>query len=323
MVEEVIGVVGAGLMGAEIALVYAVAGHRVLLHDVSADRLATARTRLADIAEKGRARGFIKPEQADGALDRLETTVDLARLGVCDAITEAVMARVRQFTSLAEAVQGADFVVEAATEKLQIKRNIFAELSKLAPQTTIIATNSSSIASRKLADVTEHPERLLNWHFTNHPWLRPYVETMTCGQTKSEYLDVAQRLGKSLGIASAMVHGELMGFIHNYVWRQIKKAAMTVVDEGHASVEDVDRAVMLGLRAPNGPFQMMDRAGLDVMLDIERMWYAESGEERDKPPKVLEDLVAAGHLGQKTGKGFYTYPNPVFERPGWLLGQDE
>ena len=171
--------------------------------------------------------------------------------------------------------------------------------------------------------MTEHPERLLNWHFTNHPWLRPYVETMTCGQTKPEYLDVAQRLGKSLGIASAMVHGELMGFIHNYVWRQIKKAAMTVVDEGHASVEDVDRAVMLGLRAPNGPFQMMDRAGLDVMLDIERMWYAESGEERDRPPKVLVDLVAAGDLGQKTGKGFYTYPNPVFERPGWLLGQDD
>ena len=120
-----------------------------------------------------------------------------------------------------------------------------------------------------------------------------------------------------------MVHGELMGFIHNYVWRQIKKAAMTVVDEGHASVEDVDRAVMLGLRAPNGPFQMMDRAGLDVMLDIERQWYAESGDRRDKPPRILEELVAQGHLGQKTGRGFYTYPNPSFERPGWVLGQDE
>jgi 3-hydroxybutyryl-CoA dehydrogenase len=146
---------------------------------------------------------------------------------------------------------------------------------------------------------------------------------MTCGQTDQRVLDVAQRLGKSLGIASAMVLGEQMGFIHNYVWRQIKKAAMTVVDQGHGSVEDVDRAVMLGMRCPNGPFQMMDRAGLDVMLDIERQWHAESGDERDRPPKILEDLVAAGHLGQKTGRGFYTYPDPAYERPGWLLGQDD
>jgi 3-hydroxybutyryl-CoA dehydrogenase len=298
-------VVGAGLMGWQIGLMCARAGYTVHQTDV-------------------------RPEALDQARERQRQTLDewnaAGKLGMLDASgesTETVMARVRPFRSLSEAVAGADFVVEAATERLEIKRQIFAEMSRLAPPTTVLATNSSSIQSRKLADVTEHPERLLNWHFTNHPWLRPYVETMTCGQTRPEMLDLAHRLGKSLGIASAMVHGELMGFIHNYVWRQIKKAAMTVVDRGHASVEDVDRAVMLGLRAPNGPFQMMDRAGLDVMLDIERQWYAESGDERDRPPKILEDLVAQGHLGQKTGRGFYTYPNPSFERPGWVLGQDE
>jgi 3-hydroxybutyryl-CoA dehydrogenase len=300
-----IGIVGAGLMGWQIGLMCARAGYAVHQTDVRQDALDQARERQRQTLDEW---------NAAGKLGLLEATGES---------TDAVMARFRQFTSLAEAVEGADFVVEAATERLETKRQIFAELSRLAPATTILATNSSSIQSRKLADVTEHPERLLNWHFTNHPWLRPYVETMTCGQTRPELLDVAQRLGKSLGIASAMVHGELMGFIHNYVWRQIKKAAMTVVDQGHASVEDVDRAVMLGLRAPNGPFQMMDRAGLDVMLDIERQWYAESGEERDRPPRILEELVAAGHLGQKTGRGFYTYPNPSFERPGWVLGQDQ
>jgi 3-hydroxybutyryl-CoA dehydrogenase len=302
---QTICVVGAGLMGWQIGLMCARAGYAVHQTDVRPEALEQARERQRKTLGEWSAAG---------------------KLGMLDASgesTETVMARFSQFTALPEAVAGADFVVEAATERLEIKRRIFAEVSKLAPPTTILATNSSSIQSRKLADVTEHPERLLNWHFTNHPWLRPYVETMTCGQTRPELLDLAQRLGKSLGIASAMVHGELMGFIHNYVWRQIKKAAMTVVDEGHASVEDVDRAVMLGLRAPNGPFQMMDRAGLDVMLDIERQWYRESGDPRDKPPRILEDLVAQGHLGQKTGRGFYTYPNPSFERPGWVLGQDE
>jgi 3-hydroxybutyryl-CoA dehydrogenase len=300
-----IAVIGAGLMGGQIGLMCARAGYTVHQTDVRPEALRHAAQKQRETLDEWNAKG---------------------KLGMLDASgesTEAIMARFKQFTNLAEAVEGVDFVVEAATEKLEVKRGIFAELSKLTPPTTILATNSSSMQSRKLADVTNHPERLMNWHFTNHPWLRPYVETMTCGQTRPVLLDVAQRLGKSLGIASAMVHGELMGFIHNYVWRHIKKAAMTVVDEGHASVEDVDRAVMLGLRAPNGPFQMMDRAGLDVMLDIERQWHAESGEERDRPPKVLEELVAAGHLGQKTGKGFYSYPNPVFERPGWLLGQDD
>jgi 3-hydroxybutyryl-CoA dehydrogenase len=300
-----IAVVGAGLMGWQIGLMCARAGYTVHQTDVRPEALEQAKAKQRETLDEWNAKG------------------QLGMLPATGESTDQIMARFKQFTSLAEAVQGAEFVVEAATEKIEIKRAIFADLGKLTPPTTILATNSSSMQSRKLADVTAHPERLMNWHFTNHPWLRPYVETMTCGQTKPELLDVAQRLGKSLGIASAMVHGELMGFIHNYVWRHIKKAAMTVVDEGHASVEDVDRAVMLGLRAPNGPFQMMDRAGLDVMLDIERQWYAESGEERDRPPKVLEQLVAAGHLGQKTGKGFYTYPNPVFERPGWLLGQDD
>jgi len=307
MIPEVktVCVVGAGLMGWQIGLMCARAGYMVHQTDVRPEALEQAARKQKETLEEWRAKG---------------------KLGLLEASpepVETIMARFRRFASLADAVNGADFVVEAATEKLEVKRAIFAELGKLAPPTTILATNSSSIMSRKLADVTAHPERLLNWHFTNHPWLRPYVETMTCGQTSERNLDIAQRLGKSLGIASAMVHGELMGFIHNYVWRHIKKAAMTVVDEGHASVEDVDRAVMIGLRCPNGPFQMMDRAGLDVMLDIERQWYAESGDPRDKPPKILEDLVAQGHLGQKTGKGFYTYPNPVFERPGWLLGQDD
>jgi 3-hydroxybutyryl-CoA dehydrogenase len=297
-------VVGAGLMGWQIALMCARAGYRVHQTDVRPEALVEA-------AERQRA-----------TLDEWNAAGSLGLLPATHESTGAILERIARLDSLADAVPDAQFTIEAATERIEVKRAIFAELDRLAPPGAIIATNSSSIQSRRLADVVARPERLCNFHFTNHPWLRPYVETMTCGKTSAPVLEIAYRLGKSLGIASARVIGESQGFIHNYVWRHVKKAAMTVVDRGHSSIEDVDRAVMIGMRCPLGPFQMMDRAGLDVMLDIERQWYAESGEERDRPPRILEELVGRGDLGVKTGRGFYSYPNPTFERPGWLLGQD-
>jgi len=291
-------------MGWQIGLMCARAGHAVRQTDVRPEALETARERQRATLEEWQARG------------------ELGRLKATGEAPEAVMARISYHTSLEEAVRDADIAIEAATEKIEVKRRIFAELSRVARPDAILATNSSSIISRHLADVVSDPGRLCNFHFCNHPWLRPYVETMSCGQTTDDVLETCQRLGHGLGIASAMVHGEVQGFIHNYVWRHVKKAAMTLVDQGHASVEDVDRAVMIGLRCPLGPFQMMDRAGLDVMLDIERQWHAESGDPRDAPPKVLEELVTRGDLGVKTGRGFYSYPDPAFERPGWLFGQD-
>jgi 3-hydroxybutyryl-CoA dehydrogenase len=291
-------VVGAGLMGWQIGLMCARAGYRVHQTDVSAEARAAAREKQRETIEEWQAKG------------------ELGRLKATDETADAILARISYDTAPAA---DADMYVEAATERLEVKRAIFAELSRVARRDAILATNSSSIQSRRLADVVTNPERLCNFHFTNHPWLRPYVETMTCGQTSDDVLETCYRVGRSLGIASARVHGEVQGFIHNYVWRHIKKAAMTLVDEGHASVEDVDRAVMIGLRCPLGPFQMMDRAGLDVMLHIEQQWHAESGEERDRPPRILAELVSQGHLGVKTGRGFYTYPNPVYEQPGWLF----
>jgi 3-hydroxybutyryl-CoA dehydrogenase len=291
-------------MGWQIGLMCARAGYAVHQNDVRPEALEQARERQRATLEEWHARG------------------ELGRLKATGEPPEAVLARITYHTSLDEAGREADFAIEAATEKLEVKRRIFADLSRVARPDTILATNSSSIMSRRLVDAVTDPGRLCNFHFCNHPWLRPYVETMSCGETRADVLETCQRFGRSLGIASAMVHGEVQGFIHNYVWRHVKKAAMTLVDEGHASVEDVDRAVMIGLRCPLGPFQMMDRAGLDVMLDIERQWHAESGDPRDAPPKVLEELVARGDLGVKTGRGFYSYPDPAFERPGWLFGQD-
>lgn len=302
---QTIAIIGAGLMGWQIGLLCARAGYTVRLMDRDPAALERARQRQQATLEQWAAQGR------------------LGRLGPLTEPPAVILRRLTYTTDLAQAVAGAQFVIEAVTEKLEVKRQVFAELDRLCPPTVVLATNSSSIRSALLAPVTRHPERVLNFHFLNHPWERPYVETMTCGQTRPEYLDLAQRLGRSLGIASVLVRGEVQGFIHNRIWRAIKKEAMYLVDQGHATVEDVDRAVMIGLGAPRGPFQMMDRAGLDVMLDIERQWYAETGDERDRPPRILEEKVARGELGLKTGRGFYPYPDPPFERPGWLLDQEE
>ena len=119
------------------------------------------------------------------------------------------------------------------------------------------------------------------------------------------------------------VRKEATGYVYNRLWRALKKEALYMAREGIAPIEDIDRAFMLGMGAPAGPFMLMDQVGLDVTLDIERQWYAESGDERDRPPAFLEEWVRAGRLGVKSGHGFYRYPDPPFERPGWLPGSAE
>jgi len=126
------------------------------------------------------------------------------------------------------------------------------------------------------------------------------------------------QLGQRLGLTPVTVNGEVTGYIFNRLWRAIKKASLYLVDKGYASFEDVDRAFMIGIPAPFGPFMGMDAVGLDVILAIEEQWYRESGDESDKPPKILVEKVKKGELGVKTGKGFYQYPNASFKRPGWL-----
>ncbi len=296
---DTIAVIGAGLMGWQIALMCAKAGYNIRSTDASVEVLRRSEQKQQEVLNEWAAAGQLNEP------------------------AEAVMSRISRHNSPAEAVAGVQFVIETVTENLKIKRQVLSELDRLCPPSVVLATNSSSIRSSRLADALKYPERLLNFHFLNHPWLRPYVETMTCGQTKQEYLELARRLGKSLGLASVIISGEVQGFIHNRLWRAAKKEAMYLADQGYASIEDIDRAFMIGLRAEKGVFQMMDRAGLDVQLAVEQQWYAESGDESDRPRKILLEKVERGDLGIKTGRGFYTYPNPSYEKPGWLLGSED
>jgi 3-hydroxybutyryl-CoA dehydrogenase len=171
----------------------------------------------------------------------------------------------------------------------------------------VLATNSSSFRSRLLADVTRYPERLLNTHFYGEPWRRSAVELMTCGATDPAVLEQVAEFMVACGMTPFVVQGESTGFIFNRIWRAIKRESMRVVDEGHATPEDVDRLWCLVMESAPGPFARMDKVGLDVVLDIERRYAAESGDQDDEPPALLVDLVERGMLGVKSGRGFYEY----------------
>jgi 3-hydroxybutyryl-CoA dehydrogenase len=263
----------------------------------------------------------VLPEAVDRALGRIDGDI-LAAIVAADMLpnpTSVMEARARLSTAdtLEAAVADADVVIEAIKEDLSVKLGMFEQLNQLAPN-AILSTNSSSLPSRPLADVVSNPERLLNTHFFAPIWERSMVELMTCGSTSEETFSTWTALGESLGLVVARVHGESKGFIINRVWRAIKRESLRVVDEGHGSPEDVDRLFRLFFGAKTAPFQTMDLVGLDVVADIERTYHAVATDPADTPIETLTNMVDAGTLGQKSGQGFYSYPNPAFDDPDFL-----
>lgn len=279
-----IAVIGAGTLGWQIALTFALRGVEVRLHDAFPDAL-----------ERGQA--LLRAE-----LESLIAT------GEAPAESAATLARVVPCASLAGAVEDVWLVVEAIPERLELKRAFFAELSALVPPETVLASNSSSYKSRAFADATRHPERLLNTHFYGRPWRRPAVELMSCGATEPAVIERVRAFFASCGLRPFVCRGESTGFLFNRIWHAVKQESLRVVAEGHATPAEIDELwrIVMGSE-PYGPFERMDRVGLDVVLDIERHYAAESGLARDEPPALLVEMVDRGELGLKTGKGFYEY----------------
>jgi 3-hydroxybutyryl-CoA dehydrogenase len=288
-----VAIIGAGTMGRQIAMQLAAYGSAVHLYDVDADARARA---LEQIGEE------------------LPALVDHGWLpGTARDTTD----RIHPSDTLAAAVDGCWMALEAVPERLEMKRPLFAQLSKLAGPDVVLATNSSSFQSRLLADVTLHPERLMNVHFFNFPWERSGVEIMTCGWTEPALMERVHAFLRAHGLIPVVVKGESTGFLYNRIWRAVKRESLRVVAAGHGQPIDVDRLYCLATGATRGPFALMDQVGLDVVLDIERHYARESGEPADEPPEFLVKMVLEGRLGRKTGRGFYEYPDPPWERPGW------
>jgi 3-hydroxybutyryl-CoA dehydrogenase len=277
-------IVGAGFMGTLIGFHCAVKGYSVCLHDASTQALEKV---MPSCAEKF---DFLVANQAATANEK-----------------DNVIRQIRLARDIKRATLDTDLVIEAVPERLELKREVFAGLDQVCPAHTILATNSSSIPISRIEGATRRPDRVLNMHFYVPVRDNAVVELMRGTATSDHTIEQARQFVHSIGLIPILAQKESFGFVLNRIWRAVKKECLRVVDEGVASVEDVDQAWQAFLGTAYGPFFMMDVIGLDVVHDIEMSYYRESGDASDAPPKILLDKIAAGELGVKTGKGFYTY----------------
>ena len=278
--DRPIAIDGAGTLGRKIAAVYAAGGTDVRIFDVSQ-------------AQRDAARDYVYEHR-----EQIGKTLRLDRSRVGE---------VALFDDLAEAVQGAWMVVEAMPEQLDLKRDVFAQLDQLADADAILASNSSSFPTSLLIGGVKHPERVLNTHYQQPPELNA-VELMSCGSTDESLIDALVEKIPQYGLVPFRVRRESDGFIFNRIWAAIKRECLMVVDEGVAAPEDVDGMWAIFTAPGIPPFRLMDRVGLDVVLNIEEHYASVRAGLPEGPRKLLHSLVDDGNLGVKSGRGFYEYP---------------
>jgi len=285
MAIEDVFVGGAGLMGHGIAQVFAASGRRIVLYEPDMARAVAGRDRIAGNLARSVAKGKLTSEERDSILARVATSSDLATAPT------------------------ADLVIEAVVEAAEVKRSLWSKLDEVAPERAIFASNTSSISIDELAMAVspERRERFVGMHFFSPVPVMPLVElirgSVTADQTESSIRDLTEALGKKL-----IVSADRPGFIVNRILMPMLAEAMRILEEGSATADDIDTGAKVGLNHPMGPLELADFIGLDVCLNVMQVLNEGIGEEHYPPPKVLVDLVAAGHLGQKTGRGFHTYP---------------
>lgn len=231
---------------------------------------------------------------------------------------EAAISRLNRCATLGECVGDVELVVETVPGDLELKRQVFTEIDRVAPPDALIVTNSSSTPSSSLAEATTRPDKVLNVNFNDPLHDGLLLEVMGHSETAAKSVAAVERLVRSINLVPIVIKREIMGFAFNRIWRAVKREALHLVDGGYTDFEDIDRAWMLSFGSHWGPFGRMDEIGIDVVRDIEMRYYLQSDDDRDKPPEFLDRLVAQGGLGVKTGRGFYTYPAAEYTRPGWL-----
>jgi 3-hydroxybutyryl-CoA dehydrogenase len=285
-------------MGAQIAQQAALCGVEVSLHDKSAEQLQKAR-------ESNRGHVMRRVEKGKLALAEAETA----------------LAGVRATTDLFEAVEGADFVIEAVFEDLELKRSVFSELDRAAPRDVVLASNSSTMGISKIADATTRPERCVNMHFFYPVLVMDLVEVVRGPITSDETVERAMSVAREMGRTPVLINKEIDGFIVNRILHAATQEAYRLLDAEVAGFEDIDTAVEKGLNWPMGPFRLGDFSGLDVTYNARLHMYRTTGEERFRPSPQLEAKVKVGKLGRKTGEGWYRYsttphPDPPPAREG-------
>ncbi len=288
-----VAIVGAGTMGRRIAFDCVRCGLRTRLYDaapgVAEEAVAWVRSTMDHWREEGR---------------------------VAADIAERAVALMQASQDLDECARDDDHARECVPENVALKRRVLTELDRVLPPNALIASNTSAIPASRLASATARPERVVNVNL-GHLGHRK-VEVMGHVGTALETIATTRAFLRELGLVPIVVRGESVGYATNRVWRAVKKEVLKLLDRELVSAEDIDRGWMLDWGTKVGPCGLMDHIGLDVVRDIELIYYDESGDESDRPPALLDRMLAAGKLGTKSGEGFYRYPNPSYEQPGFL-----
>ena len=280
---KVISVMGAGQMGNGIAHVAALAGFKVYMRDIADEFVNKGMETIKKNMARQVKKGVITQEQMDAALERIIPT-----------------------TNLEEALREADFVIEAIIENPNAKKELFKEASKICKKDTIFASNTSSISITEMAAVTDRPEKFIGMHFFNPVPVMKLVEIIKGAQTSEETYNITKELAEKMGKDTVTVN-EAPGFAVNRVLMPFLLEAIFAVQEGVATIEDMDKAIKLGLNHPMGPFTLMDFIGNDTILYIADYMFEEFKDPKYKAPVLLRKMVRAGYLGRKTGKGWYDY----------------
>lgn len=277
-----VGVVGCGLMGSGIVQVCAQAGYQVVVSEINEDLLQKGLNGIERFLAKGVEREKVTQEEMDAALARIQGTVDIQDLKDCD------------------------LVIEAIVENMEAKKEIFASLDEICPPHTILASNTSSLCITEIASATKRGKKVLGLHFFNPVPLMRLLEIVCTILTSEETFEKAIEFGESLG-KEIVVAKDAPGFIVNLLLIPYLLDAIRALENGVATKEDIDKSMVLGLNHPMGPFTLLDLLGLDTTLFIADAMYGEFKDSRYAAPPLMRRMVTAGHLGRKTGKGFYDY----------------
>ena len=278
-----IAVIGAGLMGAGIAQVAAQAGHPVVLRDVTDAALRRGLDGIRASYEKFVAKGKLDAEAAEAALGRITTTTDLG------------------------AVAGADIVIEAVFERLDVKEGVFRELDKIAKEGAVLASNTSAIPITRIAAATERPESVVGVHFFSPVPLMRLVELVRGYKTDDRTLAVVREFAEGVGKEVVVVNRDVAGFVTTRLITALVVEAAKLYESGVATAEDIDTACRLGFGHPMGPLQTADLTGVDILLHAAHNIYEETQDEKFAAPEIMARMVTAGDLGRKSGRGFYRY----------------
>ena len=277
-----IGILGTGTMARGVSLLIATSGHDVLAWGRSSKSLDAFNLYVAKWLHRRLEKGEISQEKCDASINRINTTQDLVSLS------------------------GAELVIEAVVEDLEVKRDLLGAADQVYPPKTIIASNTSSLPIDEIASKTQYPNRVIGMHFMNPPHVMPLVEIVPSKSTSEETLNKAVTFAKSLG-KEPLIVPDIPGFVLNRLLFVTLHEAMDLVETGVVDIATVDEAMKNGANHPMGPFELADFIGLDVCLSIFEVLYRELQDAKYDPPRLLKEKVSAGNLGRKSGEGFYKY----------------